>query len=378
MRHRKCGVCSGTEGTVLHNMKFKLLERVDLPDNYNIVVCPSCGFVFGDTSASQEQYNSFYRDHNIYENPASFSDQNKYEITFDYLIGYWTRDQHILDIGFANGELLKLFQADGYTNLYGLDPSAVCVQNLNEAGITAYLGSLLDHSIDVKFDCIILSHVMEHILDIQPAMDQLFELLAEEGTLYLETPDLRQYQENSATPFSYIDIEHINHFTEHSLSNLMALRGYKIIDSGTKKWPIGNDRFYPATWTLGCKPQTKDPGIEDHTRAYITSGMEKHYEEINKLIESQEEIIVWGTGSLTQRMYSMANLSECNIRMYVDNNKQKVGTTFGGRQIGSPTEIDVDCPILILSVYDSNTIVQQIHDMKLKNKTITLDHGLTD
>lgn len=371
--NRNCGICGNKYVEKLHNLKFQLLENIKLPDNYNIVFCNECGFVYADTTATQEDYNEFYKNNNIYENAASYSDFKKYELTFDYLKSFLYKKDLILDIGFANGELLKMFKKEGFKNLYGLDPSESCVKN-SANDFKIYHGDIFNHNITKKFDCIILSHVMEHILDIPQAMKELRKLLSNDGLLYIEVPDLMQYKDNNASPFNYFDIEHINHFSKESLKNLIYINGFYLYEEcDIKKWKINDTQYYPATYVL-CKKRTLN--IEHYKKEYvidyISECLEKKYNEIEELTKSQESIIVWGTGSFTQRLYEMAGLSNCNIEMYVDNNNTKIGTSFDGKIIQSPEGIKSNNKILILSVYGVEEIKEQIKEMRLKNEIITI------
>jgi SAM-dependent methyltransferase len=373
MKYRSCPVCKNSDAEVLHNLKFKLLEGTDLPDNYDIVICDRCHFVYADTSATQEQYDAFYRDHSIYENGASISDKEKYKTIFECLRKRFDKSKSILEIGFANGELLKMLKKDGFKYIYGLDPSKACVDSLNNIGITAIQGTITNNSINKKFDAIILSHVMEHILDISSAMNSIKNLLAGGGTIYIETPDLEQYKSNTVTPFNYFDIEHINHFGKYSLVNLVEQNGFRATDFGSKKWSIGGDKFYPACWVMAnFRRIAKSGKCRTLIKSYVEECVNKTYPEIEELIKTQEEIIVWGTGSFTQRLYMQTHLDKCNIRMFIDNNKSKWGREFGGKRILSPFDIKIDNKILIASVYGSQDIKAQVIKMGLRNEIIIL------
>jgi SAM-dependent methyltransferase len=371
MGYRNCAVCDGHYFEVLHNLKFKLMYDVELPDNYDIVICKQCGFVYGDTSASQKDYDTFYKNHNIYENPASYSDLHKYDMIFNELKNKWNKEDSILEIGTANGELLDIFKRNGYTSLFGVDPSASCIETLESNGITSWQKSLLDFKPKRKFKNIILSHVLEHILDVKKAMNVLSTILEDDGTLYVEVPDSLQYIENGAMPFNFFDVEHINHFSQSTLITLVTNYGFDVVHSGRKKWAIGNNKFYPATWVL-CRKKTSFQEVKKYMKSYIKNCLDKKYDEITSLAKSKEKIIVWGTGSFAQRMYTMSNLSDCNIQYYVDNNKSKTGKLFAEKVIMLPEDITDDFTILILSVYGDKEIRDQIKKLKLKNKIVSI------
>src|SRR4030042_4107128 len=219
---RKCPVCSNGYGEVLYRQSFAMPKNFPLPAKYDVVCCQKCGFVYTDTPANQQDYNKYYQQFSKYESSVTTTkwNFNKLRPLLDYLPD---KNVSILDIGCANGELLVELKKLGYKNLNGLDPSKKCVQNVKNQGINAYEGELfsIDLSIhDKKFDCIILSHVFEHICDLQTAADNVARKLNENGVLYVEVPDASRYLEYYIVPFHYFDAEHINHFDENSLNNL--------------------------------------------------------------------------------------------------------------------------------------------------------------
>ncbi len=369
--YRSCGICGSNDTAFLHSIKFKIPDGIYLPDNYDAVMCNVCDLVFADTKATQDDYNDYYEKHNIYEGEASYSDKEKYKMIFDTLKKYIGKNESILEIGFANGELLKMLKKNGYNNLYGLDPSLKCVDNLFSGGIKAFHGSLLKYNLmGNTFDFIILSHVLEHVLDLKRAMSNVWGLLNNNGQVYIETPDLFQYAKNSDTPFSYFDLEHINHFSHLTIDNLAVMNGFKYVDFGFKKWKIGNDKYYPAVWYIAQKRLNKHCGTYNYTKKYLEESFNKKYPEIEKLINTQKEVVVYGVGSLTQRLYAMGGLDKCNIKMYVDDYKR--GTKFDNKEIHPWNDIKTKDTILVLSVYYSIDIVNRLRKAGLKNKIITL------
>jgi 2-polyprenyl-3-methyl-5-hydroxy-6-metoxy-1,4-benzoquinol methylase len=379
-KNRACSICDSKDVEVLYNLKFKLLDKVKLPDNYDIVCCSRCGFVYADTKAKQEDCDKFYKEHNMYENPASISDIEKYKITLRTLWNRWDNNKSLLEIGFANGELLRELKSYGF-KVNGMDTSRKCVENIRKDGIHAYRRSLLSSNIckTPTYDYIVLSHVIEHILNLKGAMRSVYRLLNFGGEVYIEVPDLWQYRDNNASQFNYFDIEHLNHFTKESLSNLAEIvGGLKVVDSGVKKWSIGNNgSYYPAIWIIAKKPEliVNNKSLE-YISGYVKECIEKKYYIIDELAKSQEEIIVWGVGSLAQKLYPLSKLGECNISYCVDNDKNKQGNIFGGKKVFAPSYIGSNGHqknrILVLSVYGSEDIIKQIKEMKLENEVIRI------
>lgn len=371
---RSCCVCGEKNVEVLQYFKMKLLDSFDLPPSYDIVICNRCNFIYADTTATQDDYDRFYASHNIYEGEASYSDKMKYKSIVkkinERIPGY--PKKKILEIGFANGEVLKGLLEENKLiykeSLYGLDTSASCVSNLSKSGINCEVGSLLNHNIKQRFDIIIMSHVLEHILDVDKAMNNIKDLLKVGGEVYIEVPNVMKYMENNATPFSYFDHEHINHFGSYSLKKLMERHNLKVIEEGEKEWEIGRGRKYPACWILARLVEEPKRYIKE----YISKCLFKKYPEVDFLSKSKEPIIVWGVGSFTERLFGMHGLSECNIKMYVDDSPSKIGSLFNGSVIESPESIKSNEKILILSVYYSEQIRKKALTMGLKNDIVVL------
>ena len=374
--NRRCPVCFNESREALHTLWFRLLDGVNLPDSYEICICPKCDMVFADTPATQADYDRFYRYHNIYETGASVSDLAKYAMTMEVIPKFTHIHSRILDVGFANGELLKMLRDRGYVDLHGLDPSSKCVDSLRDEGLDAQEGSLLDAVVNDKYDFVILSHVLEHIVDLSKAVKVVHSLLNKNGLVYVETPDLRGYELYKEIPFYYFDIEHINHFTSDSLVNLMYLNGFNCVTLKEKRWPIGKGMHYPAIWgvfmpfSLGTTHGTKDIA-----KAYISNSLERKWPLIESLITSQEPIIIWGAGSFAQRLYMQGGLDRCNIAGVVDDTPCKAHLQFAGCEIMNPSVIkSLDLPqkILILSVYGTEFIRRKAGDMGLRNELVSI------
>ncbi len=139
------------------------------------MVCSSCGFVFADTAVTQADYDRFYAEHSKYEDAKTGT--GGVENPFD-----WKRQQEtalqiadvlqntsasILDVGCANGGMLKALKELGYETLCGIDPSPVCVENTRRLGVEAHQGSLFLPFKENAYDCVILSHTLEHVLNVR-------------------------------------------------------------------------------------------------------------------------------------------------------------------------------------------------------------------
>ena len=169
---RVCPICSNEHADVLYAQFFSFPAEYPLKNSYDVVACSKCGFVFADTEVSQKDYDHFYKEFSKYEYyDASIDgfewDKARLENTATAISSIVKdREVKILNIGCANGDLLLKLKNKGYNMLNGLDPSNSCVKNIEKHNIKGNVGGLFnlgDIFKSERFDCIILSQVLEHV-----------------------------------------------------------------------------------------------------------------------------------------------------------------------------------------------------------------------
>lgn len=390
---RTCPICLNNDGEILHTQKFSLPEEHPLPNSYDIVACSKCGFVFADSSAHQEDYNLFYKDFSKYEysnmeGEGLKNDERKLERTADDISSVIKdKSAKILDVGCAEGDLLLELKNRGYKNLKGLDPSQSCVSHITkEHKIDANIGGLFSLTSIFKeneFDCVILTHVLEHIYDLAMAIQNIYFILKEDGILYLEVPDASRYLKYYIVPFYYFDIEHINHFDEHSLTYLASTNGFEPLLLGKKEFNISERKIYPAVYGFFKKLNEKENFKERYSnfacktkiKEYIKKSREHNFfPEINDLADSGEEIVIWGAGSYTTRLLESTSLGNCNIVAFVDSDPNKHESKLKNVKVYSPSILKrCDKTIVISSAVYSNDILKQINRMGLKNDVVIIN-----
>ncbi|MFZ4682195.1 MAG: class I SAM-dependent methyltransferase, partial [Terrimicrobiaceae bacterium] len=241
---RRCPVCDGAKAAVLDTQRFVLPENHPLGTGYDVVCCSGCGFAYADTAASQADYDRFYASHSKYQDARTSTgsgltawDAERLRETAGQIAHFeGNRAARIVDIGCANGGLLNELRARDFSNLCGLDPSEACARQTRLLpGVEAWAGGLSTIPPEAgRFDGIILSHVLEHVRDLQSALAQVRRVLQPGGWVYTETPDAMRYGEFVPSPFQDFNTEHINHFSTTSMSNLLRSCGFEPVSCGTK------------------------------------------------------------------------------------------------------------------------------------------------
>lgn len=158
-----------------------------IPDGV-LFYCKNCGskkIVIENYESKKDEagYGNAYREH---------LDMTKF-IQLIYLFeknySFVNYNLKLLDVGFGNGNFLLGLNKKGI-KVTGLDCDIEAVDLIKRKGIEAYYGELGGElMIEGKYDLITLWDVLEHIDNIEKAMQQLTGLITETGRIFIITPD---------------------------------------------------------------------------------------------------------------------------------------------------------------------------------------------
>jgi SAM-dependent methyltransferase len=406
--HRACGACGATGNTVCHHQRFIVPDGYPLPAEYNIAICRRCGFVYADPAATQRDYDRFYCEWSKYDDSATATgsglspyDAARLAITASNIArALPSRAASILDAGCATGGLLTALRDHGFTAVAGLDPSPRCAAACRERGFEAYVGSISTASAPAhmpRFDCVVVSHVLEHVYDIPAFFTAARRLLAPGGYLYIETPDAARYDDYLYAPFQEFNTEHINHFSARALENTARRFGFQPVLVEQKVIQTAADTLYPAVFGLfrdggGTADEHAvvcDQELPCRIAAYIRHSAEQ-MERINQHLASQlantPRVILWGAGQLAMKLLALPCLAQKEIRALVDNNPILRGRTLAGAPIIGPGEMGPQEmgprniagarePIIIATLLHADEISAQIRRLGLSNPVISLPHN---
>ena len=148
---RPCPICLGTRADVLHRQPFVLPVGHPLGAGYDVVCCEACGFVYADTRVTQAEYDAYYARLSKYEDARTGTgggeqawDDARLAATAETVAQHVpARDTKIVDVGCANGGLLRHLGRLGFRPLVGVDPSPRCAAAADAvAGAVGRVGTL--------------------------------------------------------------------------------------------------------------------------------------------------------------------------------------------------------------------------------------------
>lgn len=375
-KNRPCPVCGGNITENINKIVMRIPEDYHLPDSYNVVVCETCGMVYSDTKAAMKDYDWYYSHCNFYGDDSKCDNSLSYDILEEFLTEYCRKDSAMLNIGSGNGRFEVALKRNGYTDVTGIDPSSESVERLKNAGIKSYIGNIylpVSQDEENKYDFISLIGVIEHLLFPGKGIENVRKLLKTEGIFIINIPDYSMLGKNTKEIIPhYFNLEHINYFSEISLDNLMNQFGMQSIAEKRVK-----DELFRCYTKAGTSNEArKDTVTWKAVSEYFETQRGKE-ERISKiiagLIETQREIMIWGTGAFVMNLIATTDLGKCRIRGFVDNNKIKQGRELYGHTIYAPEILkDKNYTVLICSILNSEEIRIQLETMNTENDYIIL------
>jgi SAM-dependent methyltransferase len=308
-----CPICGATE--VEKKLDVEFAPGI-LPREYSFYYCLICDFGFcRPRELTEEILNEFYssseRSHasdTLYRYDDYQSQLNFFENVLKLV-----PEMKILDFGCAEGDLLNKIHENlhvPFSNLYGYDVFPNKKAEYHHADTLASISTL-------KFDVIILSHVLEHLLSFD-LLSVIRRFLSPTGKLFVESPNAGGYAAlPRRTPGYYFDRLHINHFTINSLVALLKKESFTPLHISDSSFPYSDGLPYPVLMGI-FMPKILSFDFFNETLLLDN----------NKIMEfkkayAKTELIVWGVGDNFYRANSLGLFDSLHVVAVVDRNLGK-------------------------------------------------------
>ncbi len=242
-----CPSCNSTSfNTCLTTLDY-FLSR----EEFEIVECMDCKLKFTNPRPGFNDIVKYYDSpeyisHNtslkglltrLYTLARNFMLKKKFSIVSAY-----TKGNSILDVGCGTGEFLNFCKSKGFS-AYGIElnerPRESAKMNFNldvREKITDFIQT------GIKFDCISLWHVLEHIHDLKITIAEIKTLLKPGGVLIVALPNCNSWDALHYKQYwaAYDLPRHLYHFNESSFTRFAEINSLKIV----KVLPQVLDSFY--------------------------------------------------------------------------------------------------------------------------------------
>lgn len=351
--------------------------------SYNVYGCPKCGMMYAGNLIESQDIGMYYAKMSRYEGDTFvLSDKLKafYNREAGFLVNKVAKDSRILDVGCAFGGLLASLKEQGFTDLYGLEPSAKNAKYaMDNFGIEVINGGLgMGFIPSEKYDVVILSCVLEHLVDLHNAIEELKQYLNSNGKLYLIVPDLDDFA-NHEDLYQEFSVEHINYFNVSSLASLLERHGFILNSSAQDSVALhGLCRNLLALFELGdgCSQRFDVSSSFEAMNKYLKVSKQVADGIATKIRNYSFEhgCYIWGAGTQTQMLFQLGLVKPQDVRLVIDANPNYNGENFYGTHISAPDVLleREALPVLISSQYAQDAIAKQIKDMNLQNEVYKL------
>jgi len=365
---RECPVCGSMDVKLLFTQEFAKIEGISFLSGYDVVVCCKCSFIYASNIPEQVAFDEYYINANKYEHEIEQSDTitGKYKHIIQEIVHFeHDKTVPIVDIGCARSEILRSLRNLGFSDLTGIDPSLKNVEYLKTKGINGIHATIKTIDTSKQYKVVLFLAVLEHIQDLHQTLDTLYSITATNGMVIISVPDMN-VPASGEFPYQEFSREHINYFTEISLSNLMIKHGFHLVYSIKERGELVDFFRKESNFVQ------KDTNGELRIHNYIKQS--KKYEDaifMNLLQYSDTPVIIWGLGTFTQRLLVKNVLK--NITVMVDSNPQYVGKKYKDIDIISPSELKKYKEPVLLAISNRyvEAVVHTIKDeMKLENEII--------
>lgn len=375
---RPCPVCGSDGRRLMFRQEFAAVDNATPVTGYDVVVCSQCGAAYADKIPSQEAFDRYYRDMSKYEYAQRDGEESAYDSRRLAIIAgiiaprIQSPTARILDIGCASGRLLANLRERGFANVTGLDPSPACAATAARLyGIEVRSMTLAEIArTGEQFDVVIMVGVIEHLRDLDTAFAQLRTILAPDGLLYLEVPDVTAFADWPNAPYQDFSTEHINFFSPASLRNLMRRHGFSPVfleqnhREQSFRTVMSNISAFFRKEANAAEALEFDAASEPGLARYIASCQAEDRrlrEQIDRVVDAKQPILVWGVGTHTSRLMATSRLAEAHIVAFIESNARYHGKSLHGRPIVAPDQLRAhNEPVLVSSRVFQNEIADQI------------------
>ncbi|WP_105168795.1 class I SAM-dependent methyltransferase [Pseudoalteromonas sp. T1lg23B] len=240
----------------------------------------------------------------------------------------------LLDIGCHYGSFLQNFH-DGFPfwHLYGVDVSDRFKSKVESISENTHFTTSPISKLAEKFDIIVVTHVLEHIADLPELLASLYNKLASNGVLHLQTNNL---ESNYFLPIIY---EQYYNFTPNGLTNLLAGYGFEVMHLDTTTLPKEMTLICKKAEPKKFKPKQCEHALEENIRL-----LKKIDFQLKQYANSSMPLYILGTTYVARWLAANYGL---NIVGYLDEDTSSLNQLIEGVAVMPPAEANKHIPVIL-------------------------------
>ena len=250
MKKDKCIICGNTQLNEILNIKnFPVfMGATTLPENdflYEDLIYGSCSDCSTLQMLNLIPLNVLYQDnHNTEVVGKTWETHNQ---NFAKFIK-WFKPKVVFEIGSPSATIYKKLENEEWlTKWYSLEPNPSSLNNVTKKF------KLIQGWVDKDFsfkklgietpDCVVMSHVFEHLYNPTEILDILYQQLNDNGAVIISVPNMEYISNNNLMPPSGLHFEHTFYLNFKNVKYLLEKSGFKLISYEDH---INHSNFYLA------------------------------------------------------------------------------------------------------------------------------------
>ncbi len=231
-----------TEHTKLTNcplcqsQKLKLWHR---KNDYDVVRCLECGFIFVQDYPSAEFLRRFYdpsytESNGEYQPGGGLGRRLKYWLFARWIRSFYPDSQVIraLEIGCGQGDLLRAVQYDPRFEARGLDYADAPLAYARSKGLRVDKGDIQSMKFgDASFDLVVALHVLEHVHNLNDTFAEMHRVLRPNGLVFAVCPCVTHIKARLAGErWQYLGPPgHLWYFSPATISRFLEKFGFVVL-----------------------------------------------------------------------------------------------------------------------------------------------------
>ncbi len=268
----------------------------------------------------------------------------------------------VLDVGCYEGEFLAHLPRAMVRQGVDIDAGAIGRGRQGDSTLELVHSAFESFAVSRQPQLITMFHVLEHLTDPVAVLRRLRQVATDDVRLVVEVPVLEWGCTNDINGF--FSATHVTHFSCHSLTNVLQVAGWQLIEA--EKMDGYNGYRVTAVKTEPCDAL---PGNE--TDLLVLEAILNNWEQARQdadrvlsVLTGQARTVVWGAGLHTEFLYQRSRLFKDSEQRFllVDSDALKQGRTWRGLPILAPTalaDLDWTDTHLVVSSYGGQTAITE-------------------
>lgn len=330
--NKKCPYCRSINTKVFYDSRQPLIIRAidkDISKQVGSKMlkyshCEECDLVFSVNPPTDKEMHQIYNYYNFIK-PSLGLGNTKFEKALNYLqeIIKSKNINSVLEIGSDDGFVLN--RISQLTKIVkGCDPSPATDFAKQKYNLDIRKEYFYSNLFEEKFDLIYMLHVFEHLPNPFSFLDKIKAELNDAGYLFLEFPSLAEVLEKGI--LSTFIHEHTFLYSKYFIYNLAHEKDFNVIFYDDSK---GVTNILLKLNIRGENNNIKEkekvtPKIDDFSKK-----VNENIEKLKSILSDNENILIWGAGSLSTVMFNQVNLN-FQTCTFVDGDKSKQGKYIPG------------------------------------------------